>query len=479
MHRVKRLAVPHLNGPIQDMKYELFECEDIPVGANTTIGETQVEDNEILLMSIKKNKQRKPMKTVLRDHDYAFSRETLDQAYLKIRKLHASNKLLRKTIKKKGNIIKRKKKSVNVWKQKFKTLKQSITAKKLKPTGDFLSELIRNSGRVSKGERYSIETKNLALCLFYCSTRTYTELRRHLKLPSPGLIKKWIRALKITDGLCSSVLNLLREKSKHLSKKDRVVSVSMDEMSLKPNLTYYAKAKPDVIVGFPSKLPNQTATNTSARASSALVIMIKFISTGYKQAIGYFFSQEGFKTNDLKIIVETALDSIIEAGLIPKVLVCDQNSTNRSLFSKFGIDEETPYFVYRDEKIFGMFDPPHLVKSSRNNLMRHNAIYNGKMVKWDHIRMLHDEDSARLPRAAPKLGIGHIFLPAFGEMRVGVAAETLSQTVASAINMYVASGVLPEECEATAEYCSDIDKLFDIFNAFDGNEKKNKVLILL
>lgn len=122
-----------------------------------------------------------------------------------------------------------------------------------------------------------METKNLALCLFYCSTRTYKELRHHLKLPIPGLIRKWIRALKLTDGLCSSVLHLLKEKSKSLPTKDRIVCVSIDEMSLKPNLTYYATAKPDVIVGFPSKLPDQPVTNTSVRATSALVIMMKFI----------------------------------------------------------------------------------------------------------------------------------------------------------------------------------------------------------
>lgn len=155
--------------------------------------------------------------------------------------------------------------------------------------------------------------------------------------------------------------------------------------------------------------------------------------------------------------------------------MCDQNATNRSLYTKLGVNDLSPYFVHREEKIYGMFDAPHLLKSSRNNLMRHNAVYNGKMVKWDHIRLLYDEDSTRLPRAAPKLGNGHIFLPAFGEMRVAVAAETLSQTVATSIQMYVEAGVLPEECGATAEYCSDIDKLFDIFNAVDGNEKNHKV----
>lgn len=239
-------------------------------------------------MNVTKIKKPKFVKTP-RDHDYAFSRKLLDRAYQKIQKLQESNRLLRKTAKKQSSIIKCKNRSVNVWKQKFKSLKKSTTAKKPKAAEGLLSELVRNAGRTAKGVRYSVETKNLALCLFYCSTRTYKELRRHLKLPSPGLIKKWIRSLKITDGLCTSVLHLLKEKSKPLSKKDRVVSIAIDEMSLKPHLSYYAKAKPDEIVGFPSKLPGQEVRKTSCRASSALVIMIKFLSTGYKQSIGYFF----------------------------------------------------------------------------------------------------------------------------------------------------------------------------------------------
>lgn len=455
--------------------YETFKFEDIPVGANVDIGKPEVDEIKIPIKNNKLKKKTNSEKRALRDHDYTFSKSLLQQANAKIIKLNVRNKLLRKTIKKQGDIIKRKTKSVSVWKQKFRNLKQKLAIKQPKQTATFLAELAKNAGRPSKGERYSLETKNLALCLFYCSTRTYQEIRKHLKLPSPRLIKKWIKSLKINDGMSTTVLQLLKEKSKTLTKRDRVVCVSIDEISLKPNLTYFATAKPDVIIGFPSKVPGINEHKTTVRATSALVIMIKFVSTGYKQSIGYLFSHEGFKANELVAIVELAMNSIVDAGLIPKVIVCDQNATNRSLFTKLGINEKKPYYLFRGEKIFGMFDAPHLLKSSRNNIMRHNAIYDGKVAKWDHIRMLYDHDSTRLPRAAPKLSNGHIFLPAFGEMRVGVAAETLSQTVASAIRLYVASDVLPDECEATARFCSDIDRLFDVFNAFDGNVKENKV----
>ncbi|XP_055543431.1 uncharacterized protein LOC129728982 [Wyeomyia smithii] len=157
-------------------------------------------------------------------------------------------------------------------------------------------------------------------------------------------------------------------------------------------------------------------------------------------------------------------------------MVCDQNSTNRSVYSKLGVTYDHPYFVHITETVYCLFDPPHLLKSSRNNLMHHNAVYGGAVIKWDHIKSLYYEDCERIPRAAPKLTNKHIFLPAFEEMRVGVAAETLSITVSSAIKMYVAYGCLPEECLSTAAYVEDIDKLFDIFNATDNVRKSNKTV---
>lgn len=74
--------------------------------------------------------------------------------------------------------------------------------------------------------------------------------------------------------------------------------------------------------------------------------------------------------------------------------------------------------------------------------MRHNAVYQEEVVTWEYLKMFYEEDIRRLPRTAPKLSNKHLFLPAFGEMRVGVAAETLSASVAAAIRFYVDKEVL-------------------------------------
>lgn len=58
-------------------------------------------------------------------------------------------------------------------------------------------------------------------------------------------------------------------------------------------------------------------------------------------------------------------------------------------------------------------------------------------------------------------------------MRVCLAAEVLSHTVAAGISTYVALGKLPDEAIHTAEFVEAVDGLFDCFNS------RNTCLILL
>ena len=49
-------------------------------------------------------------------------------------------------------------------------------------------------------------------------------------------------------------------------------------------------------------------------------------------------------------------------------------------------------------------------------------------------------------------------------MRVCLAAQTLSHSVAAGILTYVSLNALPAEAAHTAEFVENIDALFDIFN---------------
>lgn len=208
------------------------------------------------------------------------------------------------------------------------------------------------------------------------------------------------------------------------------------------------------------------------RANSALTFMVKSMKSGFKQAIGYFFNNSSSNSSRIQTLVKQAVKLVSDTGLIPKLIVCDQSSVNRSLFKSLYISPEKPWFEYKKSKIFCAFDACHLIKSSRNNLLRHNAIFDGRICKFDHIAELYNEDIKIIPRSVPKLTYIHIDLAPFAEMRVNLAAQTLSESVSAGIKTFVETGRLPKECLNTANYCERFDKMFDCANSSTFNETK-------
>lgn len=130
-----------------------------------------------------------------------------------------------------------------------------------------------------------------------------------------------------------------------------------------------------------------------------------------------------------------------------------------------GATPDNPVVLIDNQEIVLMFDAPHLMKSARNCLFKHNAFYNGSIASSNHIIKLHEVDMASPLRLAPKLTKKCIDLPPFAAMNVALGARTLSETCSIAMRHYVATGELPTEALHTAEFLLLHDKLFDVFNS--------------
>lgn len=463
----------------------LYAERDIDVGFHIEVsqpGGTGVNRKRVPEISFNDDEiPPKRQKFQLLDHDYTMNAQ---QYYETIKQSEATILNLRSRLKSRTRKLKQKEKSARRWRKRAldlkKQLRKALKQNRREPSNisTFISELIKNDKR-TKGARYSNKLKNIAFSLYYCSNKAYRQLRQYIRLPSVSLLKKWLKSVDIKDGVCDNVINLLKSKAKVMPPASRLVTICLDEMSLKEGITYLANAKPDEIVGFPSFLPNEQKVDTAKRAKSVLVFMIKGIDSDFKQAIGYYYSKTGFSANQLEVLLKHIIGVVREAGFEPKLVISDQNATNRSLFKKLGITPDKPYFEHDEKRIFVMYDSPHLVKSTRNNLYHNNAVYRGKMVKWTHLRRMYHEDVKRIPRAAPKIKRKHIYIPPFGEMKVGMATQTLSSTTAACIKSYAKLNILPKECLGTADYCSDFDKLFDVFNASSMINKKVRYTILL
>lgn len=110
-------------------------------------------------------------------------------------------------------------------------------------------------------------------------------------------------------------------------------------------------------------------------------------------------------------LIRQVIDFIQGAGFTVIATVCDQGGTNRAAINKLvgavSPGELRDYFYHKDRTIFTIFDPPHLLKCTRNLLMAHPLHLNQNVVvRWKHIVDFYKRDTGSL-RMAQKLSDLH------------------------------------------------------------------------
>ena len=146
-----------------------------------------------------------------------------------------------------------------------------------------------------------------------------------------------------------------------------------------------------------------------------------------------------------------------------------------SLTRKLNISPAMPFFTVESCKVYALYDP-HLLKNICNNLKKYGfEIIEEDVVHealWEHIVEFFTFDSSLSIRMAPKLTQRHTDLPPFSPMRVNLATQTLSHSVAAGMLTLTKLGHLDESATETAEFVEKMDKLFNTFNSKSGSEKQ-------
>ncbi|CAK1597794.1 unnamed protein product [Parnassius mnemosyne] len=223
---------------------------------------------------------------------------------------------------------------------------------------------------------------------------------------------------------------------------DKLCILIFDEMSLKANITY--NESKDLVVGF----VNNGRETKPEFADHAQVFMIRGLLRKYKQPVAYTFAQAATKGPELALQIKTIIENLQETGFNVVATVCDQGTNNRNalnlllnetrvhiLRSGQEVREETKLIIINDKKIVPLYDPPHLLKGIRNNLLEKNLRYTSdnieKTAKWNHIKQLHEENPAyKGIRLVPKLSDSHVD-PMRTKMKVKFASQVFSRTVSS------------------------------------------------
>ena len=330
------------------------------------------------------------------------------------------------------------------------------------PALDFFVSQIKMAGRKKRGYRWTVKDKSLALTLLHSSPKTYRIMSKIFLLPSKQTLSRSMQKLKIFPGFNEAILEAFKLKVQTMSEKDKLCAILFDEMSIKENVSY--NFEKDEVEG----LEDYGVTGRTRHvANHALVFLVRGLHGKWKQPIGYFLTSGTVSGVVLKDLLLSCLDKVNDIGLDPKIVICDQGSNNRNAITLLGITVDKPFFQYNEKKVLVMYDPPHLLKNVRNNFKKSGYVVGSKKVLWQHIEDFYIGDSQLPIRMAPKLTRKHIDLPMFATLRVKLAAQVLSHSVAAGLMTRCSLGSMPAEAAETAHFVEQFDKLFNVFNSSD------------
>jgi hypothetical protein len=159
-------------------------------------------------------------------------------------------------------------------------------------------------------------------------------------------------------------------------------------------------------------------------------------------------------------------------NLSKKVVVNDMGSSNICVSNILNVIPERPFFTVDGKEVVYMFDVPHLLKATRNMLIKHIFCFDRKSISWSHVVNFYNKDKSALNRLAPKLTDAHVHPSNPEKMKVFLAAHVLSDRVAEAMTTYVVLSELPPEVTATIECIEPFNKLFDILNSIRTKDAK-------
>ena len=247
----------------------------------------------------------------------------------------------------------------------------------------------------------------------------------------------------------------------------RYAIVTFDAMAVRPNFRYNELR--DCFEGFEDTNMTEESRCSKLPAEQLFIVMLKGISRKWKQVIGYYLLSKQFSKSQINSILQNVFQNCHASNITPVAIVCDMETRQQALATEIlRVNYEKSFFndKFTENKIFFVFDPPHIMKCLRNNFQSYDIEFKpGKFARWDHIKALWNLECQAKIRLVLKLSASHIFLGVGQKMKVVLAIQIFSHSVAAAIRTYVDYGLLSKTAVQTAEFIEEINDLWDIMNS--------------
>jgi hypothetical protein len=274
-----------------------------------------------------------------------------------------------------------------------------------------------------------------------------------------------------TRFLAEAFKSLETEVKNSPTKKDCCLMI--DVMAIRKQTIVDPKEK-ERYVGFINYGP-VTPEDSDTLATEALVFLLVGTRTHWKCPVGYFLCDKMSATTQAQLI-RMALVKAADAGLRVWTITADGTSVNISTFRQLGCIFGTTYestttkFKHpsQDYYVYVILDPCHMLKLARNalgSLLSFND-QNGGKIKWEFFHNLHVLQQHEGLKLSNRLTTQHLEFRKH-KMNVRLAAQTLSSSVADAIEFLDISMKMPEfqDSQPTVLFIRTIDRLFDMLNS--------------
>ncbi|XP_077535872.1 uncharacterized protein LOC144148165 [Haemaphysalis longicornis] len=321
--------------------------------------------------------------------------------------------------------------------------------------------------------RYTDDWLLLCLLLNIRSPATYSFLRGNniLPLPCVSTIRKYISMVGLKCGFDEDFFKAFKVKvSKKTSFQKRGMLI-FDEIHVRKEMTVCSQT-----MTYAGLVDNgEQGVQSNELADHGLVFAFSPFGESYLQPVAVFASKGPTKSTLLAQLLLQCIVYLERAGVFVDGIVCDGASTNRAMWKQLGISGalgnvanafEHPLDVSR--KVYVLSDVPHLFKCIRNRLYEKKILKRqGRFIKWSCYDALYVADTKHAAdlRVCPKLTYSHVNPSNMLKMRVKLATQLFSNSVAKGIQFYARRGETRLcNAEATVEFTLFLNNLFDALN---------------
>ena len=334
---------------------------------------------------------------------------------------------------------------------------------------DIMSRMIQNT----KSGTYSDNIKSFAMTLQFYSSKAYTYVRETfgLNLPHPSTIRRWYNVVDGQPGFTAEAFAALKLKGTEAKTRgeELLCSLMLDEISTRKHVEWVG----DRALGYVD-IGTGVVDGASQVASEALVFMAVCVHSNWKVPVGYFFVK-GLNAEEKANLVTQCVSKLEDVGVTVVSLTCDGPTCHTAMLKRLGatIDPNNmrPEFAHptKDGGVIRAFlDACHMIKLVRNFWAASGVLIDGekKTIRWDLINRLNALQQQEGLVLANKLRSGHVTFRN-QVMKVNVAVQTISSSVADAIEFCTTKLQLPEfqDSGPTCTFLRTFDRLFDVLNS--------------